>query len=64
MRSFNSSEHINEKRDGSYRGFGYFIIFSDPLELAKLSQRKILYFSTFNRIVNAKTSIIQTEPII
>ena len=23
LRSFKSSEHINEKRDGSYRGFGY-----------------------------------------
>ena len=30
-----SSEHIDEKRDGSYRGFGYLGLFSDPLDLAK-----------------------------
>ena len=30
LRSFKSNQHINEKRDGSYRGFGYFSFFSDP----------------------------------
>ena len=30
-----SSEHINEKMDGPYRGFDYESIFSDPLDLAK-----------------------------
>ena len=25
-----SSEHINEKGDGPYRGFGYLSLFSDP----------------------------------
>ena len=42
LRSFKSSERINEKRDGSYHGFGYLSLFSDPLELAKWSQREIL----------------------
>ena len=31
LRSFKSSEHINEKGDGSYRGFGYLSLFSDPI---------------------------------
>ena len=39
-RSFKSSEHINEKGDGPYRGFGYLSLFSDPLDLAKWSQRE------------------------
>ena len=28
-RSFKSSEHINEKRDGPYRGFGYLSLFGE-----------------------------------
>ena len=43
-RFFKSSEHINEKRDGPYRGFGFLSLFSDPLDLAKWSQREILGF--------------------
>ena len=39
LRSFESSEHINEKMDGPYRGFDYKSLFSDPLDLAKWSQR-------------------------
>ena len=35
LRSFQSSEHINEKRDGPYRGFGYLSLSSDPLDIAK-----------------------------
>ena len=31
--SFESSEHIVEKRDGPYRGFGYLVIFSEQREL-------------------------------
>ena len=31
---FKRSEHINEKGDGSYRGFGYLSLFSDPIDLA------------------------------
>ena len=37
-----SSEHNNEKQDGPYGGFGDLSLFSDPLDLAKWSQRKIL----------------------
>ena len=39
LRSFKSSEHINEKRDGSYRGFGYLSLLSDPLDVAKWRHR-------------------------
>ena len=42
LRSFKSSEHINEGRDGPYHGFGYLSLFSDPLDLAKWGQREIL----------------------
>ena len=35
MRSFKSSEHINEKGDGPNRGFGYLSLFGDPVDLAK-----------------------------
>ena len=38
LRSFKSSEHINEKGDGPYHGFGYLSVFSDPIDLAKWSQ--------------------------
>ena len=37
-----STKHINEKRDGPYRGFGYVSLFSDPIDLAKWSQRELL----------------------
>ena len=42
LRSFKSSEHINEKGDGPYRGFGYLSLFSDPIDLATWSQRELL----------------------
>ena len=42
LRSFKSSEHNNENVDGPYRGFDYKSLFSDPLVLAKWSQREIL----------------------
>ena len=48
LRSFKSSEH-NEKGDGSYRGSGYFSLFSDPIDLATWSQKRItvnLHLST------------------
>ena len=44
LRSFKSSEHINEKSHGPYCGSGYLSLFSDPLDLAKWSQREILQF--------------------
>ena len=49
LRSFKSSTHINEKRDGPYRGFGYLSIFSDPLDLAKWSQSEILKYCNFKQ---------------
>ena len=39
LRSFKSSEHINENGIGPYRGFGYLSLFSDPIDLATWSQR-------------------------
>ena len=37
LRSFKSSDYINEKGDGLYRGFGYLSLFSDPIDLATCS---------------------------
>ena len=63
LRFFNSSEHINENRDGPYHGFGYSSLISDPLILATWSQRKLnSKFETFKLVVNTKTSIIQMVP--
>ena len=63
MRPFKSSEHINEKRDGPYRGFGYLSLFSDHLDSGEnRAKDKYCNFATFNRIVDTKTSIIQKEP--
>ena len=42
LRSLKSSEHINEKGVGPYRGFGYLNPFSDPLDFTKWSQSGIL----------------------
>ena len=39
LRSFKSSEHINEKGDGPNNGFGYLSLFIDPIDLATWSQR-------------------------
>ena len=50
--SFKSSEHIKDKGDGPYRGFGYLSLFSDPKDLATWSQN----FASFNRVVDTKTS--------
>ena len=36
------SEHIKEKEDGPYRGFGYLSLFSDPIDLATLGERELL----------------------
>ena len=33
LRSFKSSEHINEKRDRQNHGFGFLSLVSDPLDL-------------------------------
>ena len=41
LTSFKSSEHILEKGDGPYRGFGYSSLVSDPLDLATWSQREL-----------------------
>ena len=40
LRSVNSNEHIDEKRNRPFRGFGYLSLFGDPLDLAKWSQRE------------------------
>ena len=42
LRSFKSSEHINEKGDGPYRGVGYLSLFNEPIDLATWSQRELL----------------------
>ena len=59
LRSFKSSEHIHEKSDGPYRGFGYLNLFSDPLDLAIWSQRELQHIcETFKMVVTTKTSMI------
>ena len=42
LRSFKSSEHINEEGGGPYRGFDYSRLVSDPIDLATWSQRELL----------------------
>ena len=42
-----SSEHINEKGDGPYSGFGYLSLFSEPINLATLSVRELMLFCIF-----------------
>ena len=44
-----SSEHIDEKKDGPHRGFGYSSLFSYPTDLAKMEPKRktvILQLST------------------
>ena len=40
---FKNNEHINEKCDGPYRGFGYLSLFSDPLASIYMSFIICLY---------------------
>ena len=54
MRSFKSSEHINKKGDGPYRGFVYLSLFSDPKHGANYCNMAI-----FNGEVDTMSSIIQ-----
>ena len=49
MRSFKSSEHINEKGDVLYRGFDYVSLVSGPLDMATWSQRELLTFCNFQQ---------------
>ena len=52
MRSLNNSEHINEKGDGSYHGFGYLSLVSDPLDLSHGAKEDNCNFVIFNRVVD------------
>ena len=63
MRSLKSNEHINEKRDWQYRGFGYSSLFGDPIDLATWNQRELLHFNTFQHGIQYKdkSSINQNE---
>ena len=49
LRFLKSSEHFNDKGDGPHRGFGYLGLFSDPINLATWSQRKLLQFYIFQQ---------------
>ena len=58
LSSFKSSYNINEKENGSYRGFGYFSLIGDPLSLAKrASSENCCNFANFNRAVDTKIGI-------
>ena len=59
VRSFESTELINEKGDGPYRGCGYLSLFSDPVDWQHGAKKIYCYFATLNRIVHTKTIIIQ-----
>ena len=59
LRSFISKEHINEKGDGSYRGFGYLSLFSGPIDLATWSQRELLKFCNFQKGSRYEDSVNQ-----
>ena len=48
-KNFKSSEHINEKGGGPYRGFDYLSLVSDPLDLTTRSQGELLRFCNFQR---------------
>ena len=66
--TFKSSEHINEKRDGSYRGFGYLNVhvslFKNPTDLTTWSQRELLYFLQLSTGYSIqRLNIIQMGPI-
>ena len=51
IRSFKNREHINEKKDGPYRSFGYLSLFSDPLDFWQNgAKEKYSNFAIFNRI--------------
>ena len=60
LRFLKSSEHVNEKGDGSCRGFGDLSLFSDSKDMATWSQREL----SFNRVVDTKTNKIQMGPTI
>ena len=58
---FKSSEHINKKGDVPYHGFGYLILFSDPVDLAtsnKLTNPLNILFSKNEIRLNYKARII------
>ena len=58
LRSLRAFNNINEKGGMPYCGFGYLGLFSDPIELTRQIQRELLYFVSFDRVVDTKTSII------
>ena len=50
LRSFKSSEHINEQGDWQYHGFGYLSLFSDPIALATSSHIELLLLFFFKNL--------------
>ena len=50
---FKSSEHINEKGDGPYHGFGYSSILSDPLQ----SKRITVILQSIQRLVSIQMNV-------
>ena len=54
LTSFKSSEHINQKGDGSYRGFGYLIFVSDPSVWQHKAKENNYNSITFNRVVKIR----------
>ena len=54
FRSFKSKfkENIHKKEVGSYRGFGYQSLISDPINLGKSARGKYGIFANFNMAVD------------
>ena len=50
-----------KKEEGSYRGFGYPIIISDPINLVKRAREKFFNFENFHKTVDSKTRTNQIE---
>ena len=48
FRSFKSKENIHKKEVGSYHGFGYLSLISDPINLAEGARGKYCEFASFN----------------
>ena len=62
FRSFKSRENIHKKEVGPYRGFGYYSLISDPIDLANGAREKNCKIAIFYKAVVSKTGISRKIP--
>ena len=62
FRSFKSKENIHKKEFGAYRGFSYYSLISDPINLAKGARGKYCLFANFNMAVVSMTDTSRKIP--